>query len=149
MYRPQATSRLMPVTTSPWFHWRSQSRIPAMMEATSAAIHHRYARLPDMALARTVMRPLKKVENVRPGPQLGLAAECVARAEKLRDGGGRGGRVAENHGLGRAHLDTRRLPRRAAQKVHFSTTPFVRVGYAGSMVRRKGRGSLQLKLREP
>src|ERR1035441_10018302 len=110
MYRPQATSRLMPVSTSPWFHWRSQSRIPAMMEATSAAIHHRYSRLPDMALARTVMRPLKKVENVRPGPQLGLAAECVARAEKLRDGGGGVGRVAENHGLGRAHLDTRRLP---------------------------------------
>src|ERR1017187_8971845 len=110
MYRSQATSRLLPASTSPWCHWRSQSRIPAMMEATSAAIHHRYARLPDIPLARTVMRPLKKVENVRPGPQLGLAAECVARAEKLRDGGGRVGRVAENHGLGRAHLNARRLP---------------------------------------
>src|ERR1039458_803555 len=104
MYRPQATSRLMPVSTSPWFHWRSQSTTPATWAAASAAIHHRYARLPDMALARTVMWPLKKVKDARPGPQLGLAAECVARAEKLSDCRRRIRRVAEQHGFRRTYL---------------------------------------------
>src|SRR5271157_2373176 len=52
---------------------------------------------------------LQKVEHVRAGAQLGVAAEGVARLEKLRDGGGWVRRVAENHGFEGAHLDARRL----------------------------------------
>src|ERR1017187_1442480 len=110
MNRPQPTGRLMPVRTSPWFHWRNQSTTPATTAAASAAIHHRYARLPHIALARTVMRPLKNVKDVRPGSQLGLAAERVPRLKKLRDRRGWVQRVAEHHGFERAHLDARRLP---------------------------------------
>ena len=39
--------------------------------------------------------------------------------------------------------------RRSPQKLHFSTTPLVRVGNSGLGLWMYGRGSCQLKLREP